>query len=598
MRLSVLGNPSAPAGSRARFYSAVGTAAAAGLFCVVLMGMMTWMRVQRYNPQGDPKYAALTARFAHSKTDLKLKEEIRQLDLRLRDEYFYRKLFAQRAGWLLLGGAIVLVISLRSAMRYRPTPTMLPADVLPAPDPLEVAIAKRWAIGSAGMVLAGGTLAVLCIWPAPGMPPEPEKQPEPVAIAATQPVATTIPATTRVRVPSTWPTAQQLAANWASFRGPGGSGIATGEFPTEWDGKAGKNIVWKQKVALPGESSPVVWGDRVFVTGATEKKREVYCLSADKGDLLWTGEVPGEAGAAAPKVNADTGYAAPTVVADGQHVAAIFASGDMGCFDFSGKLLWHKSLGVPDSMYGYSASLAMWHDSVIVQFDQGAAEDGKSFLYAFDIATGDKLWETKRDVGGSWASPIVVSTPKGDQIITAGKPWVIAYNPEDGKELWRCEGIGNDPAPSPIYAGGKVFATVAYSKLLAIQPDGQGNVTDSKVAWESTENLPDAVSPVSDGEFVFLIDGNAKITCLDAAKKGEKVWEEVLEKNVYASPVIAGKRLYILDRDGVMHVLEVGRAFKELAKLPLGEQADTSPAFVGGKIFIRGKQHLFCIGTK
>ncbi|MHC4742353.1 MAG: M56 family metallopeptidase, partial [Planctomycetota bacterium] len=386
--------------------------------------------------------------------------------------------------------------------------------------------------------------------------------------------------------------------NWASFRGANGSGIFTdANVPDEWDGASGKGILWKSAVPLAGNSSPVVWGDRVFVSGGQGDRLEVYCFDASSGKLLWTGDVPMRKPGITEKfeVMEDTGLAASTMAAGGERIFAIFGSGDLGCFDFSGRRLWTKSLGIPDNTYGHASSLAMYRNLVIVQLDQGDDEDDKSRIIAFDASLGSIVWETKRPVANSWSSPIVTSIGGADAIITCSDPWVIAYAPAGGNELWRARCLEGDIAPSPCHAGGLAFVVEPYSKIVAIRTDGRGDVTKTHIAWSADEPGPDICSPVSNGKFVFLLNSDGLGLCFNAAD-GKELWQEDIKEEFFASPSLVGDKLYLLTEKGDMIIAEAGPKYKELKRCKLGEGCRASPAFADGKIYIRGLKNLYCIG--
>ncbi len=399
------------------------------------------------------------------------------------------------------------------------------------------------------------------------------------------------------------PSDEEYAKAWPSFRGPGGCGTSVyADIPSEWDAKSGKNIRWKTPVPLPGNNSPVVWKDRIFLTGANEKQREVYCFKADTGKILWQKEVPGtpQSTANAPKVNQETGYAASTAATDGRRVFAIFANGDLAVFDFNGNPAWSKSLGMPDNIYGHASSLVTYKNLLVVQFDQGPSEkSSKSKLLAFDSATGNIVWQTDRPVKNSWPSPIVIHAAGRDQIITAATPWVISYDPQDGREIWRakCYSPTQDIGPSPTYAAGKVFAANESAALWAIRADGKGDVTDTHVAWKGEDGLPDACSPMACKQFVFLLYYST-LTCYDA-EKGNVLWTEDFDDNFTSSPTMAGKNLYLFGVTGKSWVVEPTlEKCLRVAECNLDEGCVTTPAFQDGCFYIRGENNLFCIGNK
>ena len=221
------------------------------------------------------------------------------------------------------------------------------------------------------------------------------------------------------------------------------------------------------------------------------------------------------------KCRTNAGWPASTVATDGRRVYAMFANGDLAAFDFDGKLAWSKYLAVPKNPYGHATSLLTWQDHVIVQFDQGEPEDQLSKLYAFDGATGAVVWQQPRPAGASWATPIVFDVGGQSQVITLAEPWVIAYAPKDGAEIWRANCLGSLVTPSPIFAGGTLFVINPSTKMQSIRPDGQGDVTKTHLGWVAEDGIPDVTSPVSNGELVFLLDSSGIVTCYDAKDGAE-----------------------------------------------------------------------------
>ena len=395
------------------------------------------------------------------------------------------------------------------------------------------------------------------------------------------------------------PSAQEFQANWPRFRGPGGGGVSTqGAVPLTCDIKTGENIAWKVDVPAAGFSSPVVWGGRVFLSGGDENQCEVMCFEVATGKLLWQTEVP-KTGSSDEKAEVpdQCGMAAATVATDGLRVYAMFANGDLAAFNFDGSVAWSKRLAVPKNPYGHATSLLTWQDRVIVQFDQGDADDKLSKLYAFDGATGEVAWEQPRPTGASWATPISFDAAGQSQIITLAVPWVISYAAKDGKEIWRAEVLDGEVTPSPIFAGGLLLVPSPSVKLQSIRPDGQGDVTQTHLGWVAQDGIPDVTSPVSNGELVFVCDSGGMLTCYDV-KDGKKQWQQDLGDGCKASPSIAGGHLYLVTSKGALVVVDTTRQFKELARSPLNEPVFASPAFVQGKIFVRSLKHLICIGAK
>ena len=516
---------------------------------------------------------ALRAEIPDRPDDERLVSRIRELDLDLRQRRA-RAIFRSRNGsYLLLGGIIVSLIGAKFADSLRKKLLLPPSQDDRQNGQNREAVWSRWA------VTAGVTMLSLGVFSLMACPKD------------DSPEADGPPATP-------YPTVEEVNKNWASFRGPNGSGIsAYTNIPTKWDGETGQGILWKTKVPVGGNNSPVVWGDRVFLAGGDANDLQVYCFDTSSGGLLWTGDVT----RVRPKPDEDpfepfedTGFSTPTVVTDGRKVCAIFVTGDVGCFDFSGKKLWEKTLGLPESAYGYAASLAIYRNKILIQFDQGGMEDGISDMIALDGPSGKVVWRTKRPVGNSWSSPIVAGIGDKFQLITSADPYVIAYDPANGAELWRVECLAGDIAATPVYANALVFVIEPYSKMVAIRPDGQGNVTETHIAWTNEDGGPDICSPVTDGE-VILHMSDGLLTCLKVSD-GTMVWEEDLRAYFLASPCLVGERLYLLDDQGAMIIAEYEPKYKELTKCKLGEKCHASPAFADGCLYIRGFENLYCIG--
>jgi len=585
--------------SDAAFRGAVATAAVAGLFVLIVAGLLLWnhARTVALDPRDPVRIVTLKTQLRERPKDEALKTGIRAADAALRREFFARQAFAERGAWLLAIGLIVFLASAKSASDLRKKPPM-PTGAPPHRDERSKAAAwARHAVAAVATVTAFA-FAVLA-WSSLNALPR-------TALAAKP--ATSIPGdrgtpegigTPGVALTG-YPSPEEMAAQWPRFRGPGGLGIATyTNAPMAWNGKTGEGVVWKTPVPLTAPNSPVVWGDRIFLSAAKKDRREVYCFGLNDGKLLWTGKVEGVPGSPAkpPEVMEATGYAASTVATDGRRVFAIFANGDLAAFDFGGRRIWAKNLGKPDNSYGHASSLLTWRDRLIVLMDQGMEDDDKSRLYAFDTATGDQVWATVREVGPTWATPIAIEAGGRQQIVTVAVPWLIAYAAETGKELWSADIMDGEIAPSPVFANGCVFVAQAYAYAAAVRADGTGDVTKTHVVWKAEDGLPDTCSPVTNGELLFLCTADGLITCYDA-KTGEKAWEHETKPLMHflASPTVVGDRVYVMSDKGVTIVFAAAREWKELARCELGEHAVASPAFLDGRIIFRGSKHLFCIG--
>jgi outer membrane protein assembly factor BamB len=392
---------------------------------------------------------------------------------------------------------------------------------------------------------------------------------------------------------------EQLAAQWPAFRGYDGSGVSIlTDVPRAWNAETGENIAWKTKIPLPGTNSPVVWGDRIFLTGADARREEVYCIDASTGAMVWKkGLVVIGPRTEPPEPMEDTGFAAPTAATDGRYVFVMFASGRVAAFDYEGRQVWLKSFGPFDNTYGHSSSLVLHGDRVILQLDHGYTDDPVARVVALDAKTGKTVWETPREVDSSWASPAVVVTPTGPQLLLSATPFAMAYDPATGKELWRADVIYGEVAPTPIHHAGLAFFAQEDIGMVAIRTDGEGDVTASGVAWTVPAGAPDVTSPVCDGERVYMVTTGGTLTCM-RAETGEVLWTQELESEYYSSPSLAGGLIYLTDMDGVTVTIEPGDEFREVGRSPIGERVDASHAFAPGRIYLRGKDHLFAIGAK
>jgi outer membrane protein assembly factor BamB len=568
---------------------------------VVAVGLLANLRATPADPQADPELAALKARLVLEPASTRLKEEIRAADRRLRQELLQRRAVTRKGAVLLVGGAIVLVLSLGLLAAAPPRPEK-PAPVLEEESSSRrLAAAGRLGVLGVILLLAGGTAGWAMLAAADRTPALSARAPDEPA-PASQPLRPDGNAVARPPLPPPRPLAavmpglEQIRRNWPRFRGPLGAGVYDGPAPTRWDANTGEGILWKRELPLPGHSSAVVWGSRVVVTAADKDARKVLCFDADSGRLLWEREVKtADTPAKPPEVNEGTGFAAPTAAADGNCFVAVFATGDIACFEADGNERWSRNLHLGDNAYGYASSLDLVAGLVIVQVDQGGEEEGKSRLLALDVKTGAVAWEVQRPVGGSWASPIVAPLVDKVAVLALGEPYLIAHDLEDGAELWRAKVGGRDGAPSPILAGGLVFAIQTNTDLSAVRPDGNDDVTETHVVWKAEESVPDITSPVSDGNHVWTLTTHGDLTRRRVAD-GQEDGNRELKMNFQASPSLAGGKLYLLSEEGTMLILEAGGEMKELARCELGEKTVASPAFVGGRIYIRGEKHLFCIG--
>lgn len=564
-----------PEHARFLFSTCRAVAFVAGIFCVAVSTLLigSYAQLATVKPLDNPALTRLRERYHSEQEDEALAADIRALDLMARRAFFTRQWQVRTGGWMLAAGAAVLLACLRamaSLARRLPQPKPLPElDVAPPARGL------RWGLAGAGALVLAAAFASAFLGsrePSPAAQAEAEARPQVEAEAEAGPELTTT---------------EEFRKSWPQFRGPGGTGIAAMQrAPLDWDGPTGRNVLWKAEVPLPGFGSPVVWNGRVFLSGADARAREVYCWDAATGKLLWRSAVESTAPGRPTRIAESTGYAAPTMAVNGSAAFAMFATGDLVSLDLEGRLLWTRNLGPLELNYGYASSPALYGSTVIIQVDQ---EEGGRIM-ALDAATGRTRWEKARRVTASWASPIVVDTGGRTEIIVSSNPVLASFDARTGRQLWEIEGMMGEIAPSPAYAGGRVFAANQLLNLIAV------DVRAKQKLWETYDNFPDVSSPLAAGELLFMAASYGVVSCLEAAS-GAVLWTQELKTGFYASPILAGDRVYLLDRSGVMRIFSAAREAKLLGSPAIGEPTDATPAFWSGRIFIRGDRHLFCIGA-
>ncbi|MEK6334714.1 MAG: PQQ-binding-like beta-propeller repeat protein [Acidobacteriota bacterium] len=418
------------------------------------------------------------------------------------------------------------------------------------------------------------------------------------------------------------------AANWPQWRGPGGMGVSTEKnLPAEWS--TTKNIKWKTPIAGRAHSSPVVWGNRIFLTTAIEgpvvpgakavkhmdgdkeflhpdsigadRKHtfKVICLSATNGKVLW--EQTAFEGTPYDNYHRKSSFAASTPATDGKLVFAFFGTEGLYAYDMNGKLAWKADLGKLGTVgMGTGTSPILSDNFVIVQCDEenGAA----SFIVALDKKTGKEAWRSPRKIQVSWATPILVTTAKRSELITSGTEAIIAYDPATGKELWRHKGVESNAIPSPVANQELVFVSAGFpAKIaMAIRLGESGDLTDSKnVIWKYAKGTAYVPSPILYGDYLYLTTDRGILTCLDA-KTGEVKYEGgriPIPATFTASPVAFDGKILLTSEDGDTFIVKAGPKHEILGTNSVGEPVYASPAISDQKIFIRGEHNLYAIGN-
>jgi outer membrane protein assembly factor BamB len=537
---------------------------------VALTMILSLVQLKIINPLDNPVLLSVKDQYDKDPANTANAEQVRAMDLMARKAYFSSRWQVETGSYLLLAGAIIFILSQRLISDNQKIAPAFPGakqDLLTKQEKN-----RRYLIAAASVI---SVTAIVSSFILRGDLPDPTGTSAGSELAGGNNIITA---------------PKPDKTDYPGFRGQDSRGLAGGSgYPTEWDGVSGKNIEWKTEVPKPGQSSPVIWGDKVFVTGAENKALEVYCIDKGNGKLLWTGLASGIEGEPVelPETDQDAGMAVSSVVVNKNVVCAVFANGNLVCFDHNGKLKWSKNIGLPANTYGYSSSLIIYEKLLILQFDSNE----KVSLMGFEYETGELKWETLRKGRPVWSSPVLAYFGGKPQVVLNGNPNVSSFDAVTGKELWTIECMSGDVAPSVAVNSTMAYAVTDYAQLAAIKPG-----TVPSIVWSDNTFTPDASSPVANDQFLFIATGNGDIACYNA-EKGDTLWSHYFTDQFYASPIIADDMVYLLDRSGVMHIIKAGPEFQIISEAPLGERADCTPAFSDKKIFIRGKKNLYCIAA-
>jgi len=418
------------------------------------------------------------------------------------------------------------------------------------------------------------------------------------------------------------------AKNWPGWRGADGQGVSDETtLPSDWT--AEKNVAWKIPIPGRGHSSPIVWGNRVFVTTAVEgdvvagakavKHKagdkeflhpdsigadhkhtfKVIALNRDSGKTLW--EATAWEGTPYDNRHRKSSYAASTPATDGKLVYAFFGTEGLYAYDFNGKLAWKAQLGNLATVGMGTGTSPILHDNVvIVQCDEDNGE--ASFIVALDKKTGKEVWRTPRKVQVSWSTPLLVKTSTRSELITSGTETVISYDPATGKELWHHKGVESNAIPSPVANNEMVFLVAGFpAKIaMAIKLGGSGDLTGTpNVPWKYAKGTAYVPSPILYGDYLYLTTDRGILTCIDA-KTGEVKYEGgriPIPATFTASPVAFEGKILMTSEDGDTFIVKAGPKHEVLGTNSIGEPVYASPAIADGRIFIRGEKNLYCIGS-
>ncbi len=411
-----------------------------------------------------------------------------------------------------------------------------------------------------------------------------------------------------------------VEGGWPAWRGPHRTGSAPGgNPPVEWSEE--KNVRWKKAVPGLGLSSPIVWGERLFLTTAVPTGErvenpapvrgdgvvpdevlsyEVHALDRGDGATLWTRSVLREAPHEGH--HPDGTWASGSPVTDGEVLIAFFGSRGLYAFDLDGKELWNRDFGDMRTRLGFGegSSPALHGDRVFVIWDH----EDDSFIVALDKNSGKEIWRRDRDEMSAWTTPLVVEHGGRTQVITSATNRVRAYDAETGEPIWDTSGMTLNAIPSPVYADGVVYLTSGFrgSKMMAVRLDGAaGDITGTdQVVWSVDRDTPYVPSPLLHDGVIYFTKVNRGILSAYDAVTGEPLYANQrlgAVRNIYASPVAVGDRVYFASRDGEFLVAKAGPTFEVLAESELDDRFDASPAIVGDEIYLRGRSNLYCIAA-
>jgi len=385
---------------------------------------------------------------------------------------------------------------------------------------------------------------------------------------------------------------------WPCWRGPRGDGTCIEQnIPTNWDPAGAR---WKTEMPGYGHASAIVWGDHVCTATALPEtqQRMLLCLDRNSGTILWQKTVvqgPLE------KLHKENSYASGTPATDGERVYVAFRVGDdivVAAHNLSdGEQRWLVRPGTRVGEWGFSNEPVLYKDKVIVDGDS----KGDSFLVALNRDDGSTCWRIRRtNKGISYSAPLIRELAGRTQLIQCGDRRVTSFDPDTGEEIWTVDGPSQESVATPVYSdkAGLLFISSSWPKqiIFAIRPDGQGNVTESHVAWQDTKGAPYVPSMIVAGDFLLTVNNSGVAFCYEAAT-GKVLWQEKLGKH-HASPVLVEGLVYLINDDGQINVIKPGRRFERVAQYELGEQCYASPAISDGQVFLRGFKHLFCFGRQ
>ncbi|MDR2907935.1 MAG: PQQ-like beta-propeller repeat protein [Bacteroidales bacterium] len=561
-----------------------------------IMLVTNYVQVSGVNTLQSDVIENLKLSFEENGDNPQLQEQIRQLDLLARKAYFISMGRLKIGIAILLMSVIIFVICIR--IYFAKSKDIPDKDIDPIDDWLIKSKARTYIIWIAsGMAVCGILFTVLTSPYLKNLNEEkttPNEETEVVVsdnletISEDEILSDTILETSElIDTVAISDTIEISKITHNAFRGNNSLGLSSAKnSPTSWDLSSGKNILWKLKIPRKGKNSPIINGNKVFFSGADETARELFCYELSSGKLLWKLSVKNTENL--PKTTDDTGLASSTVATNGKQVCAIFATGDVLCADMDGKQLWAKNIGTPDNPYGYASSLLTFGNSLIIQYDNRNAKK----VIALDLVTGSQRWAKDRaEKSPSWTSPIITTVNGKPQLMLIGNPGITAYNPNNGELLWRTECMSGEPAPSPAYANGVLFAATEYATMTAI------NATDGTILWQNDEFLPEISSPVATKDFVFIATTYGTVASFNA-QTGELIKSMELNTEFNSSPIIVEGKIYLTCTNGKVHIFSAKGDFTLISSFDAGEKTFATPAFTDKKMVVKTDDYLYCVENR
>jgi outer membrane protein assembly factor BamB len=383
---------------------------------------------------------------------------------------------------------------------------------------------------------------------------------------------------------------------WSRWRGPSGQGYVEGSgYPDRWSDT--ENVIWKVEVPGRGNSSPIVWGDRIFLTSAFDGGRRLALLAFDRsnGEQLWETPIPQKG---VEHVHEKNGHASATPVTDGQLIYASFGAHGLAAFDFDGEMIWHRQVGTLDNYHGSAGSPVLYKSMVILYQDH----QGDSFIVAYDKQTGETKWRKNRSAKTGWGTPIVIRANGRDELIVSSQHEVNAYDPNNGDQLWVAKGNKFEVIPTPTVGHGLVFCSSGRAgPTLAIRPGGKGDVTETHVVWQSPKGSPFVPSTIIVGDYLYMVNDMVSVVTSYEAKTGKLMFQGRLgtpqKEGFSVSPVTFDGKIFFTNDNGETFVLEAGPELEILHVNRLNARTLASPALVGGRWYFRTESELICIGS-